>query len=1290
MMAGAATLLPVRMETRFDRLADGQLRLRIIVVPDRCWFDRQNGATDTELDLLAQTVDAAQGSLLPGQVVDEGAGVADAFRGFAAQVGPARAAWLAAAFPPSAQAGGRWSIDRSAGERASGARPTRITGLPARLELWAVRTDGAHALVATTEVPPTLSITADDDEPDAWWPRWDELLRVGLAVDLLPSPVEPDQVEALFAIGVGEHPSADVFARHAACGDLGALAVGRPTNTVSGEPTADVDRDADTWRNLAGRSPTPDESRVSLALTGQRDKLGPLVGPHEPDGDAICRALIASLFPALAAYGLREVWGATRDTVGELCDWAYDLVRPDGPVPPVRIGDQPYAVWPVSAWAEWDASDGPPIEPRIVSAALGARAGLAASVSQRLGTVTGADAHRLWELLAQTPTSSNYDVRLGVGFGLFQRMVNFDPSAEEWRRQLDDSIAAAVGIPPHDPIVALGAPWESDLGVVLPPPDNVDTPHEPLFTLPRPPDDGHDPDELVTSSEWIAQASDWFLELFADDRVNPDLVNDIIERLDWWPASLWWRVTLVSGLVALDQALREEGADPDGPLPDGSAELFSRAQAGPLGGGGGPADRSYRQYRDALAELANLCRTDAGSGGALAQLLSRCLRGLLDTASHRVDPWLTGAAWRRVVDFDGRDRPVGLYGWVDGPFLGEPGPDLDVGLLLAPSVGQARLSAVLRDKSRRDPERRWDVNITSAKVRDALRLADDVRAGAHPAEAVGREVERLIGDRALVDAVRVEFPVRDEHAGRRTCDGLAVLDAARDPGDVRLTTLGVSNEVVTSIAALDTAIDAHGDLLVVEAVHHALDGRPEAAAHALDAAAGLNVPPDLVALATPSRGRSVRTTVATVVPTVASPHDGDAAQGSPVSVASPAVAAWLADIAGSPDGPGWTWSVGDVDVTLSTLGLVPADALTVSDLCTVVRLAVGALAGAPVTEPPGPALVRRAVTAIGDRPPTASELGLTGKAATAFDRQARRQLLRLLAATRQAARRLGAQLRESTTDQARVPALVQAARWALTPALADADGRVDLAASVRAARQELAARLRAVKGAPAQSTDQILTSLTSLVGGSIPITVDRTGSPVALTAEPLSEPDGRSRLDRTWLETAASVRPALARLEARQHEAIVEGRAPLVAATSHPGTPWLSAPPPEDHRVPHLIVAYGPNPAAMTSDGAWSVLDTFAETVPTPDRTAGMAMRFNAPGAQAPNAILVAVAPKPEGELTTEAALAAVEQARATAQARMARPEDLGPRDSLSGPWLPGLEDGGLQFTSRADREYWR
>ena len=194
-----------------------------------------------------------------------------------------------------------------------------------------------------------------------------------------------------------------------------------------------------------------------------------------------------------------------------------------------------------------------------------------------------------------------------------------------------------------------------------------------------------------------------------------------------------------------------------------------------------------------------------------------------------------------------------------------------------------------------------------------------------------------------------------------------------------------------------------------------------------------------------------------------------------------------------------------------------------------------------------------------------------------------------------------------------------------------------------------------------------------------------------LQPEPVDD-DGRPEIDRTWLEVVAAVRPPLARLDAFQHARVAAGGSPLAAASTHPGAPWLGAPQRTSHEVPHLAVAYAPAgvdlQAATTL--AWSVIDSFAEVVPTRERTAGLAMRFNAPAAQAPNAILVAVTPQPGVDLDGATLFETVREACATARARMVRHEDLGILSVLSGPWLPAFEWGGFLWQAQPSYGDWR
>ena len=71
---------------------------------------------------------------------------------------------------------------------------------------------------------------------------------------------------------------------------------------------------------------------------------------------------------------------------------------------------------------------------------------------------------------------------------------------------------------------------------------------------------------------------------------------------------------------------------------------------------------------------------------------------------------------------------------------------------------------MLRDRAVSDPSPRWAMNITSRSARAADLIAAEVRNGAHLNEAMGREVERIVGRAADIQALRTAFPVRTEHA----------------------------------------------------------------------------------------------------------------------------------------------------------------------------------------------------------------------------------------------------------------------------------------------------------------------------------------------------------------------------------------------------------------------------------------------------------------------------------------------------------------------------------------------
>jgi hypothetical protein len=414
--------------------------------------------------------------------------------------------------------------------------------------------------------------------------------------------------------------------------------------------------------------------------------------------------------------------------------------------------------------------------------------------------------------------------------------------------------------------------------------------------------------------------------------------------------------------------------------------------------------------------------------------------------------------------------------------------------------------------------------------------------------------------------------------------------------------------------------------------------------------------------------------------------EAGADEPSPVAAASPALAAWLETLTGAPTGPGWTWHISDggavADVTLADLGLVPADAVALEPAALDVLAAAAVGPTATVVSPVGPALVRRLAETFGVRPAAGTDLGLAPEDTPAYETPVRQTLADRVGTLRAAAAALAQRLCDAVVEAEQQQALLQAARWGIVPGT-----------DHTAAAELLQERVNATPPAVDASLD--LAQLTTLIrdlaapAATLPVLAPATADAITSAAGALAvEPD----LDETWLELVAAVRPPLARVEAHQALARAQGTPRLTAATNHPGDPWLTGAPPEgpgNRNVPHLVVTYGPEPPPPAGDLAVGVLDGWAEVVPDERHTAGAAFRFNAPGARAPQAFLVAVTPVRGEDLTTATVLATVVQVRSTAHARTARAEDLGSLDVLAAGILPAFEQGGFQYEVPATLKDW-
>jgi hypothetical protein len=669
----------------------------------------------------------------------------------------------------------------------------------------------------------------------------------------------------------------------------------------------------------------------------------------------------------------------------------------------------------------------------------------------------------------------------------------------------------------------------------------------------------------------------------------------------------------------------------------------------------------FQLFRDLIATLQRWrdhfhAVSGEGDRQAIEQRLAdieRALRAILDTAAIRIDPWITGMAWRRLTKLrsEGATDGLGLYAWVDKPYRGSPGPT-EGGTLLAPSHAQLLTSVILRDKQINDFQAdRWKIELDSRKVRMARQFADEVRAGAHIQEVLGRGVEGIVGAKSKIEQLRGEFKIREEHAGRRVCDGQKALSKE---GKTFLDALNLSETQQTALEELRQVADTYGDLLVANAVHALVSGQPEKAGETMDAAAGLELDASPALLA-------------------------DAAVATFLEQSVP-LAQWTWQFTGTADEAG---EAVEVVVKLADMGLRVADTVAYSEDA-LNQLAARHLPGGFVidwdsTGQPSAAQayrrLRRLAVLLAGHAADGHHVPDEDKHRIALwkkhDAELRTRLDRLLAAAND--------LHEALDPEAGDPAALRRAwRWGIAPAplddsLAPPEHRLSheeqVEQQLEQARTVLGDRLSRVKGltddmgliGDKTPIHQVTQALSELSGAAMPI-FGR--GPLALL-EDYGGLDPAPNLDLEWLETVAAVRPALARLEAHQLDPEARWR-----AWCNTPAPWALIQPEENASIKqstNVAVCYSPHPTLGRGEGeqdgdavlAVAVLDSWSETTPAKRHIVEAAFGFNAPSSRAPQAILLAVPPDEARPLDTEMLAHIVLEARETAHARMATPDDL-------------------------------
>ncbi|HEU4399520.1 MAG TPA: hypothetical protein VFU54_17000 [Actinomycetota bacterium] len=346
-------LLPLRLQARW--LDDG---LHVRIYPDELGVDTHDPTLTAEESRWAEHYWQVRSGAVEGDVEET-------WHQLVRRSGPTRAAWLVEAAMPGGPGGTprpgplprpalvRLLPDRFAVVAFAAGVPMNVAppGEPPRYVTWSSR------------VPSDLPLAIDDAPGAAWWNELGAAHASGMAVRLTP-PAGHAPIDTLVAVGVrGVEPGesaadtlAALVAAHAVSSGVELLADATPTNNAealrSGHSPQAQERAARAVRDAVLTPPGPGPAtsasvQLAAALGVPRRALAGLAGA-DADRDTVPDAV-----RLLVGLG---TGGALRRSLG--AEAAWPLLRPDGPFPAVRVGRQPYGVLPVTAPGRWvEAAD---------------------------------------------------------------------------------------------------------------------------------------------------------------------------------------------------------------------------------------------------------------------------------------------------------------------------------------------------------------------------------------------------------------------------------------------------------------------------------------------------------------------------------------------------------------------------------------------------------------------------------------------------------------------------------------------------------------------------------------------------------------------------------------------------------------------------------------------------------------------------------------------------------------------------------------------------------------------
>lgn len=950
-----AVLLPIRIETLFDAPASEMnedpisWKLSIRVIPDEasiCRLDRF--ISKDEEKAMATFWESIRQSGAMNQTWLETDEAAIAWNLLSTKVRPERAAWLVAEIDIDFKDDGV-AVVLPVG-MPDDTEPNRVEGFPEEMKIYAVTdstNSGAdHLEIGRLPMDPNKKINKDEltlplmddleNQKNSWWASWEKAKAVGLGGEyMLPQGVNPENISALYVTGLSDEKPTELFADQINSGELSIARLGTPTNSIHGKDTGTEAN----WLKIAtsrleirlNPSSTLENtgSRIQKHLTGEANALPFFPGSDGPDDTIKSKQLVNALWPALWGNWMQSIWGMG-DSTYRTALWMMENLYPEGPLMPLRISDQPYGLLPVTSLALWEfpkpkdpEAAAQQSEERQMVTILNKLLPFWERVARKKGTAVGKTTEEFMQILGLDANSEKYLFRNLQYLLSSTAIYGLNLEQQEQFRSIAHSFYGSaieiMGREPQEIFIAAGIANTSKL-------------------------------PLVQSTHTLFKRG--------EQEKRPAYLKDLVYSL----ISHFNKETPLDSYT-LERIFTEKGAF--GSLPDSLLIrlLVYACQTSTVWKQRDPQNLKLQEalkphqeqlvwIADELDQEAKIEKDlDTASGKTFFKAIlpdvarkgwERAFCATLDSAAHRIDPWITGFAWQRLKQNSNSERHhhrLGVYGWVDGPFIGKPGPT-ESGLLHTPSYNQTLATLIMRDKFLSSDRKSivnergvnpWQMDIDSQKVRLAEEIADEVRMGFHIYEILGRHIENIIGTPLKIRALRSnpEYSMRTERNDvKEVCDGIKTLPKLLQ-GDPNFP---LTPSQQKALMLLKDSLDTYSDLLTGDGIMQIVTRQTGKASATIDAASGFSKPPSFEFIQTPPSGYHLETIVLSALPFVSIESlNGNA---HPIRLADPSVAAFLEKTFGND----WAWTAINEDdqkivdtVTLPMLHMSAIDSLAVSD-----------------------------------------------------------------------------------------------------------------------------------------------------------------------------------------------------------------------------------------------------------------------------------------------------------------------------------------------------------------------